>query len=375
MEINQWLKLVEYGDHPHLEGVQRVTKEAALEMQRKFRSLRARLARKFGGIPIYIGHPDDQNFSRFPGHNDTRSYAWVQDIEARDDGIWILPKWSEVGKTMIENSFFKFLSPRWEMKQENDVLIPIRLISVGLTNHPNIPGDTIANQEIIEHETNTPKETIPADHEVIRKIPTKRSRPKKKVSKDNNTQPNTDLSKSPLLEQVDHLLMRLFAVNFSQTFDEIEKTLTSVAKQAHSWREEGKNLKTIHQELLSESEGFYKIACAKEQQVQELTEELKNEKNRSGEHFVNFAINRGLILPSESTKWKEKYIADPHTASNELLQQTCTLNTTSKTENLRNVNVSHKEHILALVNKRMDTKEENYTEAWKAVKKLYPSLF
>ncbi|MDR0590486.1 MAG: hypothetical protein LBG09_01355 [Puniceicoccales bacterium] len=83
MEINQWLKLVEYSDHPHPEGIQRVTRVAAGEMQRKFRSLRARLARKFGGIPIYIGHPDDGDFSYLLGHSDTRSYAWVQDIEAR----------------------------------------------------------------------------------------------------------------------------------------------------------------------------------------------------------------------------------------------------------------------------------------------------
>jgi hypothetical protein len=33
------------------------------------------------------------------------------------------------------------------MKRENDALIPIRLISAGLPNRPNIPGDGIAHQK------------------------------------------------------------------------------------------------------------------------------------------------------------------------------------------------------------------------------------
>ncbi|MDR1906607.1 MAG: hypothetical protein LBQ03_00030 [Puniceicoccales bacterium] len=383
MEINQWLKLVEYGDHPHPEGIQRVTKEAAIEMQRKFHSLRARLARKFGGIPIYIGHPDDESFARLPGHNDTRSYAWVQDIEARDDGIWILPRWSEAGKTMIENSYFKFLSPRWEMKRESNVLIPFRLISVGLTNYPNIPGDAIANQETIPDDPEIP-EAIPvgattscdemSGGERVRKKDKGIRKNRKKIE----TQNVADASERDpqLLQQIGGLLTRLFAVDLGKPAEEIEGRLKAVAEQARSWREEGETLKSSNGELASESERFYRIACEKERQVKELSEQLQCAKNLSGEYFVNSAVNRGLILPNESVEWKEKYVADPQEASNELLKRSRILNTTSKTEHLRQkMNANGKTQILALVNERMESSGENYTEAWNAIKKLHPALF
>ncbi|MDR0590770.1 MAG: phage protease [Puniceicoccales bacterium] len=430
MEINQWLKLVEYGDHPHPEGIQRVTRIAAEEMQRKFRSLRARLARKFGGIPIYIGHPDDKDFSFLPGHSDTRSYAWVQDIEARDDGIWILPKWSEAGRAMIENSFFKFLSPRWEMKQEGGVLVPVRLISVGLTNNPNILGDAIANQK---NTTVTPKninsrrgnaitergnsnaaaaaealaganisddaivsqtDTVadPTNPATLSKNPSasaeneevnaqitekKKGKYPKKLTpkiKQNETQQNENF---PLQQQLNNLLMSLFDVDFTKTWEEIETLLTTKANHARLWIEEGESLKNNNLDLLSESERFYKIACEKELQVQNLSEQLNITKNLSGEHFVNFAINRGLILPNEANAWKEKYAANPYGASNDLLKQTCLLNTTSKTEHLRQFpsTSSGKDQILALVNERMETSGESYAEAWNAIKKIYPTLF
>jgi hypothetical protein len=378
MEIDQWLKLVEYGDHSHPEGIQRVTKGAAVEMQRKFRSLRARLARKFGGVPIYIGHPDDENFARLPGHSDTRSYAWVQDIEAREDGIWILPKWSEDGQKLIKNSYFKFLSPRWEMKREGDVLIPIRLISVGLTNHPNIPGDAIANQEIMAEDL----ETIPAAVNAG-EMPAGEGEPKKskrgrksreKVAADSDAD-HTEWDPQ-LLQDVNRLLAQLFSVDFKNSIGEIESQLMATVEQARLWCDSGETLKNNNEELISESERFYRIACEKERQVKELAEQLKGEKDRSGEHFVSFAISRGLILPNESTEWKEKYIADPNGASNELLKRTAILNTTSKTDRLREkMDTNGQTQILAFVNERMERNGENYTEAWLAVKKLHPALF
>jgi hypothetical protein len=379
MEIDQWLKLVEYGDHPHRDGIQRVTKESAVEMQRKFRSLRARLARKFGGVPIYIGHPDDERFAHLPGHNDTRSYAWVQDIEAREDGIWILPKWSEDGRKLIENSYFKFLSPRWEMKSEGGALIPIRLISVGLTNHPNILGDAIANQEIIVGDREWAEEPSAAAAMAKDGAPEMEGKGRKRIRKSREkvaTQNATDPRDSQLLQRVDHLLMQLFSVDLGQSIGEIEGRLTAVAEQARLWREEGETLRDSNGELTSESERFYRIACEKERQVKALTEQLGIEKDRSGEHFVNFAVSRGLILPNESMEWKEKYIADPNGASNELLKRTCVLNTTSKTDHLREqMHPNGKAQILALVNERMESNGEDYREAWMAIKQLYPALF
>ncbi|GHC07000.1 phage protease [Cerasicoccus arenae] len=143
-----WLRLAEYGDWHHSQGMQRFTRESAQGIVRHFKSLRGRLARKFGGLPIYIGHPDDDHFAGQSGHTDTRSYAWIDALDARPDGLYILPHWSEAGQNILRNAFYKFLSPRWAMRPLSDgTFEPIRLISVGLTNHPNIPGDAIANEQ------------------------------------------------------------------------------------------------------------------------------------------------------------------------------------------------------------------------------------
>ncbi|MDR2807193.1 MAG: phage protease [Puniceicoccales bacterium] len=384
---NQWLKLVEYGDHPHPNGLQRVTKAAALEMQRKFHSLRARLARKFAGIPIYIGHPDDQHFAHLPGHGDKRSYAWVQDLEARDDGIWILPQWSEVGEKILKNAFFQFLSPRWEMKPQGNAFIPIRLLSVGLTNDPNIPGDPItppisffdqnatkiSPQSLVDNIDATSDEI----HDLMQDLKVTTKSAENKISKDisQNDEERTNLNQLSL-HQINDLFMRLFSVNLNQPFNEIEKILTLFTKHAYAWRDENETLKKDHQKLVEDSERFCKIAYERELEINALKDQLNGEKHTSGEHFVNFAIHRGLILPNESSAWKEKYMADPYATTNELCQRTCSVNTTSKTENLRQNRIANaKDQILALVGQRMENCGESYTTAWNAVKKSYPALF
>ncbi|HQU08358.1 MAG: hypothetical protein B7X06_00050 [Verrucomicrobia bacterium 21-51-4] len=143
-----WVKLVEYGEHSHPLGLQCLTRQSAQDMSRSFSSLLGRLKRKFGGIPIYIGHPDDPAFAGTPGHHDTRAYGWVRELEARPDGLWMSPKWGPVGQTILENAFYKFLSPRWALRPlGNGRYEPTELISIGLTNQPNIPGEAIANAQ------------------------------------------------------------------------------------------------------------------------------------------------------------------------------------------------------------------------------------
>ncbi len=140
-----WLRLVEYGTPPHPRGSQRVTREAAEAMARRFNSLHARLARRLGGLPIFIGHPDEPTPSLREA--DTRAYAWVIDRDDREDGLWMHSRWSERGRQLLANAHYKFLSPRWKMTPTGKGhFIPHELVSVGLTNNPNIPGDAIEIQ-------------------------------------------------------------------------------------------------------------------------------------------------------------------------------------------------------------------------------------
>jgi hypothetical protein len=147
-EAGGWLKLADYGDWPHPAGLQRLTPEAGARLAHGFKSLLGRLRRRFTGVPIYIGHPDDPAFAGQPGHDDTKAYGWVTDLEARPEGLYVQPRWSEPGRDLLRHAFYKFLSPRWQMKAVDEgTYEPVRLLSIGLTNHPNIPGEAVANQQ------------------------------------------------------------------------------------------------------------------------------------------------------------------------------------------------------------------------------------
>jgi hypothetical protein len=140
------IKLFDYGVYPHFQGLQEVSHSACKGLAHTFNSLLNKLKRKFLGVPVYIGHPDDPHFSGQPGHTDTKAYGWVTGLEAKQDGLWIQLSWSKEGAQLLESKHYKFLSPRWEMvKTPKGTYTPIRLISMGLTNQPNIPCEALSN--------------------------------------------------------------------------------------------------------------------------------------------------------------------------------------------------------------------------------------
>jgi len=161
-ESNGWVKLSGYGDFMHAKGVQRMTREAANQMAGRFNSLLSKASRLFTGVPIYVGHPDAPEFANQAGHQDTKAYAWIEAMEARDDGLFVKPKWSEAGKQLLANAFYRFLSPYWAMVTvKKNIFSPVELISIGLTNKPNIPGPAIAN-ELSENKNKSMNETLKA---------------------------------------------------------------------------------------------------------------------------------------------------------------------------------------------------------------------
>ena len=143
-----WMKLTEAGTWPHVAGMQKVTPEALANVVADFKSLLGSLKRKFLGVPIFIGHPDDPAMRGSTGHEDTKAYGWVQDMKVLGNELWIKPRWSEDGQKIIANAMYRFFSPRWRAKPDGKGNYePYRLLSIGLTNNPNIPGEAIANEK------------------------------------------------------------------------------------------------------------------------------------------------------------------------------------------------------------------------------------
>jgi phage I-like protein len=143
-----WVQLSPFGEFPHARGLQRVDRAAAEEMARRFDSFTARLGRLFGGLPFYVGHPD------MPGAHelaDRKAYGWVLALQSREDGLYARVKWSESGIDLLRNAHYKFLSPYWEAEEIGHekgrrIFRPVALLSVGLTNTPNLPVKPLANE-------------------------------------------------------------------------------------------------------------------------------------------------------------------------------------------------------------------------------------
>lgn len=119
-----------YGEWPHRLGMQLVD-EKSLESMKSA----ARFSALVGcGIPVYVGHPDESPRSK------ARPVGKISRIFSLGDGIGVEAKYTEEAFRKISSGKLKSMSPRWRMQKLPDGRFrPIKLISAGLTNNPNIP--------------------------------------------------------------------------------------------------------------------------------------------------------------------------------------------------------------------------------------------
>jgi len=336
----QWLKLADYGDWPHSSGLQRFTQPAAETMVRGFQSLWGRLRRRFGGVPIYIGHPDDAAFAGQPGHDDTRAYAWVTSLDARADGLYILPRWSGPGRELLHNAFYKFLSPRWQLRPLGDgTFEPTRLLSIGLTNHPNIPGEAIANQQ-----TNV-----------------------------------TPVSKESILPRV----LEVLELDAAAAPEILLANAESLAQAARDTRA-----------AQAESARFYRLAT--DSDAARLTAESRVETERAAriELILDSAEWRGQIPPAERTQWREQLqkdfdgaqlalanaqatMANGAPASPKSLPASGAVPLTARLATRRPgaARQADAERFLTMVNERMTRTGEDYVTAFARAKREHAALF
>ncbi len=144
-ETETWLQLAPWGKYAHTHGEQNVNPESAARLVKKFHSLKSWIFRHFSSdIKIYIGHPDDPQFAGRHGHTNQQSFGKIKDIKADEEGLWVLIDWTKEGKALVDNGFYRFLSPRWKMSSSDGMAFELEeLISVGLTNTPNLPNKPI----------------------------------------------------------------------------------------------------------------------------------------------------------------------------------------------------------------------------------------
>jgi len=151
---NEWWE-VPFADVPYelqsVKGVQRLNKEVAGRMVSLFNSWRGKLTRRFGGRPVYVGHPDVEYFAN-RGDTDDSSYGWILEMEVREDCLALKVDLTAPGAEILANKSYKWFSPYFFGKYvgiENGTKIyePVWLNSAGFTNNPRWPVAALVNED------------------------------------------------------------------------------------------------------------------------------------------------------------------------------------------------------------------------------------
>ncbi len=150
-----------FGEHPvavkdpksgrSVPAVQVFNQESAQELLESMNSATGKAALRLGAIPVKVGHPDVPELAHL--FHDSKSYGRIvaANIGERETakGLELTVKFSPAGLKLIEEDAYRFYSPFWTLRKinvANGVLYakPCALISVGLTDTPNMPVPAIS---------------------------------------------------------------------------------------------------------------------------------------------------------------------------------------------------------------------------------------
>jgi hypothetical protein len=167
MEFDGWALVAPFGEHPksrlvrlpngnpELQNfIQVLDNASATDLLKKENSFFRKLRRATVGIPVYDDHPDMAKYSPeviTTKRGKANAIGVVDEIRLSNRGLEAHFCLTPEGSVAVENGS-KFVSPYWEVAPievlANGTLKvrPFKLISVGLTPQPNIPGvDSLAN--------------------------------------------------------------------------------------------------------------------------------------------------------------------------------------------------------------------------------------
>lgn len=91
----------------------------------------------------------------------TEAKGWLSGLRfVKGKGLFGTIRWTDIGKKLIENRVFRWLSPSWYL--DKDTREPIEMTSVALTNRPSQAGriEPIVNSAPVEMAAEGPKEDL-----------------------------------------------------------------------------------------------------------------------------------------------------------------------------------------------------------------------
>lgn len=70
--------------------------------------------------------------------------GWIQELQAREDGIWGRVEWTPLGQKALQDRLYRGISPVFAQRKDGAVL---RLLRAALTNAPNLPLATLHSEQ------------------------------------------------------------------------------------------------------------------------------------------------------------------------------------------------------------------------------------
>lgn len=337
----EWLKITPWGEFPNPVGRQKVTREDGERMVESANSFINKLRNGFLGLPIYAGHPEE-----FPKqYGDSRRYGSIKKLEAREDGLYGLIRFNDLGLHATNEGYYQFCSPVWRCRPDGSHIRPYELKSVGLTNWPNIPGDAWA-----KNDSETPEE---------RMLRTK--------------------------------LIGILAINGSATDAEIEAAIGGLKGEAAKVATLEQACTTAANELattkarVTELEGQLTAANTKattaETNLTAANAKVTTLEQARVKRELDLAVASGRIVEADRVAWNTKLTADFDGGVAELAKTKVAINTKSQLggvsgrKNEGSGGTTKAAQISVAVNETMQREGCGYHDAYMKVKAAKPELF
>jgi hypothetical protein len=165
LDEDGWALIAPFGEHPKTRTVKKngrieeekfiqvLDEESAGQLLSRENSLFRRIRRAVVGIPVYKGHPDLRDYSpeTVAGNAKKEIIGTIDRVRKTARGIEAHFVLTPAGAEAVERQGHKYPSALWLVQptgRRGDVVIarPFKLLSAGLTAHPNISGvESLAN--------------------------------------------------------------------------------------------------------------------------------------------------------------------------------------------------------------------------------------
>jgi len=329
----EWMKITPWGEFDNRVGLQKVAREDGQAMVAAFNSLKSRAARLFRGLPIFVGHPDFEP----ERYQDKRRFGKITDLQVREDGLYGLVSLNSLGKQVVEDGHYLYVSPAWLLRRDGRYVRPTELVSVGFTNTPQIPGEPWAKNEPEQKGTTMPQWLI-------------------------------------------DLLVSAGLIKPDATEDEVKTAVQSLLNSKAEMENEVAQTSEQQQQAANEVKTL-------RAQLKAANDKATGERRARIERELEIAVNTGRIVEADRAAWNARLTANFDAGLQELAAKPAAINTHSQVSGLgqRKQEANASSNKIAAINEAVRkyaadhginlATNDGYNTAFRAVRQAQPALF